>query len=389
MANTRISDSVFEGIELVDHHCHGIVEESLSRSTFEDMLSESNWAAAEGTTFFDSQVGVAIQRWCAPELGLPAFASPEEYLQRRNELGAQQVNELLLRGTGISRYLIETGHKGDEILTPDLMAERSGATADTVIRLERVAEQVIDRGIPLSGYAHAFRTELAAQLENAVGVKSIAAYRTGLDFDPSRPDESEVNVAASRLGEAQSGRAVRVDDPILIRFGLWSAVDAQQPIQFHIGYGDPDVDLHRCNPLLLTDFIRLTRLSGARVLLLHCYPFHREAGYLAHSFPHVFCDVGLAINYTGAQSPQVIAESLELTPFDKALFSSDAWGLSELYFLGAHLFRRGLLGVINNWIGADEWSTEQGERVIRKICGENANLAYQFSGQPLFLGTQA
>ena len=77
-------------------------------------------------------------------------------------------------------------------------------------------------------------------------------------------------------------------------------------------------------------------------MLLHCYPYHREAGYLAHCFEHVYADVGLAINYTGAQATQVIAESLELAPFHKALFSSDAWGAAELYSLGSILFRDGL-----------------------------------------------
>lgn len=122
------------------------------------------------------------------------------------------------------------------------------------------------------------------------------------------------------------------------------------------------------------------------MLLLHCYPFHRQAGYLAHVFPHVFCDVGLAINYVGARSPQVIAESLELTPFDKALFSSDAWGLPELYHLGAHLFRRGLRAAIDEWIRADEWSAADGERLIRKISGENAIRAYGLADEPAWRG---
>lgn len=378
----RLGPEVFAGIELIDHHCHGVVEQPLQRSEFEDMITESNWPAPPGTSFFDSQVGVAIRRWCAPALGLEASAPPEEYLQRRAELGAAEVNRLLLTGTGITRYLIETGHKGDVILEPEAMAARADAGADVVVRLERIAEQVIEAGIPDGGFADAFRTELASQLRGAVGVKSIAAYRVGLDFAAARPDDAEVNTAAARI--EQSGGQIRVADPVLIRFGIWCAVDAQQPIQFHVGYGDPDVDLHRCNPLLMTDFLRATRTSGARILLLHCYPYHREAGYLAHSFPHVFFDVGLAINYVGARARQVIAESLELAPFDRVLFSSDAWGLSELYFLGAELFRDGVLHTINEWIDADQWTAADGERLIRKMCGENARYAYRLPDAPRY-----
>ncbi|WP_336993067.1 amidohydrolase family protein [Leucobacter sp. VD1] len=387
MTHTLLDASAFDSAPLIDHHCHGVVEQTLDRPAFEDMITESNWAAPSGTSVFDSQLGVAIRRWCAPVLDLEPHVSADRYIERRAELAPELVNARLLRAAGIDRYLIETGHRGDDILDPAGMAIRSGATSDAVVRLERVAEQVIETGPAAATYPDRFRAELRDQLRLAVGVKSIAAYRIGLDFDPDRPDDAEVVRAAERwLAEIEAGAAVRITDPVLIRFGIWCAVEERQAIQFHIGFGDPDVDLHRCDPLLLTEWLRRTRESGARVLLLHCYPFHRQAGYLAHVFPHVFCDVGLAINYVGARSPQVIAESLELTPFDKALFSSDAWGLPELYHLGAHLFRRGLLATINDWIRNDEWSAADGERLIRKITGDNAIRAYGLAEEPTWRG---
>lgn len=380
----------FSAAPLIDHHCHGVVEHVLERPEFESLFTESNWAAPAGTTVFDSQLGVAIRRWCAPLLDLEPHASPEAYLERRAELAPTEVNARLLGAARIDRYLIETGYRGDDILTPAGMAERAGAGSDAVVRLERLAEQLAEQRPAASEYADAFRARLASELLVAVGVKSIAAYRIGLDFDAARPTDAEVAVAAGEwFDEIERGAGeIRIEHPVLIRFGIWCAVDAAQPIQFHIGFGDPDVDLHRCNPLLLTEWLRATRESEAKVLLLHCYPFHREAGYLAHAFPHVFCDVGLAINYVGARAPEIIAESLELTPFDKALFSSDAFGLSELYLLGAHLFRRGLLQVVNEWIAADEWSVSDGERLIRKISGENAIRAYALEEHPRFGGAQ-
>ena len=143
-----------------------------------------------------------------------------------------------------------------------------------------------------------------------------------------------------------------------------------------MGYGDADLDLHRCNPLLLTDLIRATQGSGASFTLLHCYPYHREAGYLAHVFPHVYCDVGLAINYTGFQSPQVLAESLELTPWHKALFSSDAWGAAELYHLGALLFRRGLAHCRETWFRDTALPDDEWQRIIDLIGSGNARRLY-------------
>ena len=87
-------------------------------------------------------------------------------------------------------------------------------------------------------------------------------------------------------------------------------------------------------------------------MLLHCYPFHRGAGYLAQAYPHVYLDVGLAINYTGVRATAVVAESLELAPFGKLLFSSDAWGPPELHYLGALLWRRATARVLGGWVAA-------------------------------------
>ena len=68
---------------LIDHHCHGLVLDDLDRPAFEALLNEAARPAAAGTTFFDSLLGLAVRRWCAPVLDLPIHASPEDYLERR------------------------------------------------------------------------------------------------------------------------------------------------------------------------------------------------------------------------------------------------------------------------------------------------------------------
>jgi predicted TIM-barrel fold metal-dependent hydrolase len=363
-------------LPLVDHHCHGVNGTTVDRATFEDLITESDRAAPPGTTFFDTQLGFAIRRHCAPILDLPVFADPDDYLARRAELGPAEVNARLLRASGISDYLVETGHKSDEILTPQQMGDTAAAGYGEVVRLERIAEQVAGEGDP-ADFVVAFADRLDSHLSAAVGVKSIAAYRCGFDIDPSRPTPDEVAEAVQQWRRSTpNGTPLRLSDPVLVRHGWWEAIERAVPIQLHVGYGDPDVDLHRCNPLLLTDLLRLARGSGASFMLLHCYPFHREAGYLAHVFEHVYCDVGLAVTYTGAQSAQVIAESLELTPFGKALFSSDAFGAAELFHLGALLFRRGLARALDTWAGAD-WPTHEQQRIATMIATGNARRVYR------------
>jgi uncharacterized protein len=154
-------------------------------------------------------------------------------------------------------------------------------------------------------------------------------------------------------------------------------VETGLPLQFHVGFGDPDVRLHRADPSLLHDFLLATRASGTSIMLLHCYPFHRQAGYLAHVFPHVYMDVGEALNHVGARSAAVLAEALELTPFHKMLYSSDAFGLPELHYLGAAGFRRDLARVTGAFVTDGAWSAADAERVGRLVGTANARRVYR------------
>jgi uncharacterized protein len=182
--------------------------------------------------------------------------------------------------------------------------------------------------------------------------------------------------ASAWLAAIDAGQRVRLTDPTLLRFGLWSGIDAHRPLQIHVGFGDSDLHLARANPLLLTEFIRHSEPSGTPLLLLHCYPYHREAGYLAHIYPNVSFDIGVAVNYVGTQSPQIVAESLEVGPFAKQLFSSDAWGPAELHYLGALLWRRAFSTVVGRWIRSGDWSLTGALRVASLIARENADRLY-------------
>src|SRR6202012_177836 len=139
--------------------------------------------------------------------------------------------------------------------------------------------------------------------------------------------------------------------------------------------GDRDIDLHRCNPLLLTGLLRALEPTGVPVMLLHNYPYHREAGYLAQVFPLVYADLGLATHNVGARATALLGEALELVPLRKFLFSSDAFGLPELYYLGSLLFRQALSAFLAARLEADDISYADAERITSFSGEENARRA--------------
>ena len=370
---TALLDFVAE-LPLVDHHCHGVRTSDLDRAGFEQLLTEADTVSPLGTSLFDSLVGLAVRERCAPVLDLPKHAPAEDYLVRRAELGAAEVNRRFLRGTGTTDYLLDGGFLPESLTAAAEFAALAGTRAHDIVRLEQVAEDVLRRSTA-AGFAADFDAELDRRTATAVGVKSIAAYRVGLELSGDRPTAAEVTAAAGRQ-LARPG-PLRLADEALHRHLLWAGLDRRLPVQVHVGYGDADVDLHRCDPLRLTGFLRATRGLGVPVLLLHNYPFHRNAAYLAQVFEHVFVDVGLITHNAGFRAPAILAETLELAPFGKLLFSTDAFGLAELYHLGTALFRQGLSDFLRAGLAAGALSEVDAVRLAALAGYENATRIYR------------
>lgn len=370
-------NDLLERIQLIDHHTHSILSGMVTETEYAFMLDETDRPEAAALAGLDTQLGHAVRRWCAPFLGMAPHVPAEEFLAGRVALRNEDVAARLLPAAGFERLILDTGHRGDELLDGETLGRLAAAPVSTVVRLEALAETVALGGTRAGDFPAAVRDALSSELtRGALGVKSIIAYRHGLDFDPARPDARDVEHAVDGwLREIEGSGRARLSDPVILRFLLWTGVDTGRPVQVHTGFGDPDLDLRRADPLLLTDFIRLTE-ARAPILLLHTYPFQRGAGYLAQMFANVYLDVGLAVNYLGARSPEVIAESLELAPFTKILFSSDAWGLPELHLLGSLLFRRGMARVLGDWVARGDWSLADAERVVGLVASVNARRVY-------------
>jgi predicted TIM-barrel fold metal-dependent hydrolase len=296
----------------------------------------------------------------------------------------------MLRAAGLEALCVDTGFEPEPLLSPQELGRAAGASSYEIVRLERVAEQIAaqitqDGGRGAAAFADAVHSRLAEHARTAVGFESVAAYRCGLDLAGERPTDADVTAAADRwltsVARRPPGAPIRLADETLHRFLIWCAVDLGLPVQFHVGYGDADVDLDRCDPLLLTRLLRAIEPTGVPVLLLHNYPFHRHAGYLAQVYSNVFLDVGLATHNLGHGSRELIAQALELAPFGKFLYSSDAFALPELHYLGAQLFRRGLADFLRTGLEDDAWTAVDADRISRMICAENARRVYRLDAR--------
>jgi hypothetical protein len=353
---------------LVDGHCHTVLASDVDRPAFELACSEATLSPPAGVSYVDSQIGLAVRRWCAPVLDLPAHAPIDEYLAQRSELGWSVATTRLLRAAQLGALLVDTGLDAPDLLAPAELEPLAGAPVHEVVRLERVAEGLAGH-VDAAGFAEAYERALAVRTSRAVAVKSIVAYRYGLDIPPARPSTMDIQRAAGTWLQNPG----RLRDPVLLRFLLWAGIDTGLPVQLHTGFGDRSLALHRADPALLQPFLQVTRTP---IVLLHGYPYHRQAGWLAQVYPHVYLDVGLTVTHLGARAETVLAEFLELAPFGKVLFSTDAYLLPELYLVGAAQYRHSLRRVLDRWLADDALTTDDVERIEANVNGDNARRVY-------------
>jgi uncharacterized protein len=359
---------------LIDGHCHPVLASDVDRAAFELALTEADLPAPAGASPVDSQLGLAVRRWCPPALGLPTHVGIDEYLDRRAELGWSAATRALFERAGLGTLLVDTGLDRPNLVSLEQLGTLAGAPVREVVRLERLAEDLAGH-VDAASFVDVYARTLADRVRPAgpaIAVKSIIAYRHGLTIPARRPATVEVTRA---YGEWQRIGG-RLTDPVLLRHILWAGVDTGLPVQLHTGFGDRDLHLTRADPALAQPFIDATRSAGGPIVLLHTYPYQRSAGWLAQVYPHVYLDVGLTVHHLGLRADTGLAEFLELAPFGKVLFSTDAYELPELYLVGAAQFRHSLGRLLDGWVAGDALRRADADRLAEQVSGGNARRIY-------------
>ncbi|HEX5192159.1 MAG TPA: amidohydrolase family protein [Solirubrobacteraceae bacterium] len=319
----------------VDHHAHALLREpphdlNAFRGLFSESPDPAQWP----------HVATAITYLRAIELlGSHLGCEPDERavfeLRRRSDPG--EYASRLLRGSGATSILIDTGFpQPEDALTVAQMGALAGCPAHRVLRIESLSDSELSGRIA------------GARGDGFVALKTIVAYRGGLDPETGDPATHD------RLN-----RALEVNrdtgEPL--------------PVQVHTGFGDPDLLLARADPSLLKPLIE--RFAQTPFVLLHCYPFIREAGWLASVYPNVFFDLSLTIPHV-ARPNAVVAEALELAPLSKLLYASDAVRTPELYLLASIWWRDALAEALGSWL--PQKAAIEGAR--RVLC-DNATELYR------------
>jgi predicted TIM-barrel fold metal-dependent hydrolase len=278
--------------------------------------------------------------------------------------------------------LIDTGHRARDILGVPEIPAIANVSAHEVIRIEAVMEAAAKESVSGRELLAMFERMLADRAAGAVALKSIVAYRTTFDIEQTPPSRSEAVAAGDAWLKANEVTGwCRLEDSTLIRHalfvGLEICAERNFPLQLHVGVGDSDVNMPKCDPTVFIPFVLKVEAKHVPVTLLHCYPFVQESAWMAEVFSNVYYDVGFTLNFTGPLARRIMEEALGMGPFFKHLYSSDAFGLAELHHLGSIQFQRTLSAVLTDWIASDECDAKQAERIAAMISHENAERIYR------------
>jgi hypothetical protein len=367
-------------IPIVDHHCHSLLRQQpqddgafrnhLTETYFPEMARDHvqhslvyHWAIRELAAFFD----------CAPEPGAVHAA--------RRERGVERIARDVVERANFRTWLIDTGYGADTTFSLDELRGLVPCEIREVLRLEPFIERLILEADSFDGFLDAYRGALSdLRGSGYVGMKSVIAYRTGLQIEAvDRADAAAAFRAVHDAGRRDG--ALRIASKPLLDFLIVAAVEeaARQevPIQFHTGLGDPDLDLTKVDPaalrLLFSDPYR-----AAPIVLLHSgYPYARSMAYLAAMFPNVYADFGeVQLFVAGGDLRAVVRELVGLAPASKILFSTDASLVPELYWLGARAGRRALGEVFEEHIADGLIDERTALEMAEMILWRNAERVY-------------
>ncbi len=369
----------FSHVPLVDNHCHSLLRRQpqtveqfracFSESYFSEMAREH----VEQTVFY---------QWALRELGELYQCEPvtEAILTKCNTFTLAERTQNINRAANIGTWLVDFGYSTTETFGQSELQQIAEVQVNNVLRLEPLIEQLIFRSTSFDDFHAAYVNELQElRTKGYIALKSILAYRTGLDLRESSMNEARSSYADAKQQAIEPGKLRVADKPFLdylIPLAVEIAAQQEFPIQFHTGFGDPDQNLLTSNPALLRPLFS-DKYRGAKLVLLHAgYPYTRELSYLVSVYPNVFADFGLAIPFVTGQANRIVRELLSLGPASKILYSSDAFHIPELYYLGAVLGRRAVTHALSDLIEKQLLTRAKAEQWGEMMLRGNAERVY-------------
>ena len=375
-------------VPLVDNHCHPpqrdppVDEHAYKRFFTESSDPRITSDHVQHTLFF--QEGV---RLLASLLGEPESTDVGTLLERRNRLSQADLLNLIVKRAGIRGLVVDFGFPVEGVLAHkelEQVLDGTDCQVRFILRLEKLAEDLIPATQNFDDLVAQYTAALHdLRGKGVTGLKTVIAYRSGLAIQRTPAKAAADAFVQVKSEAAANGGNVRLASKPLLDFLLLLALElanAQQvPVQVHTALGDTDLDMLQANPLLLRPVLEDPAFRDVPLVLLHCYPYIREAAYLSNMYGNVYFDLSMTVPLLSHTAARAIEDALSMAPASKLLYGSDAPGMPDYLWFGAVVWRRALGRLLEEWMERDGLPEDAAERMARRILYENARGLYGFS----------
>ncbi len=370
-------------IQLADNHCHGIFRKQTPadvnawRGHFTESTDPRMRNSHVTTTLFYRRLLHKLAAFfdCEP--------TEEAILTVRQQFNDQDLVRSFLRAANLDVLFIDKGYPSqDQLLLDATVSELANCRVAPMLRVELVMQDVIAEHSTLSAVIEALRAALNdVRGQGYVALKSIVAYRTGLDIRTWANDQVGEAFVMARREVQEKGSLRLAHKPLLdtlLHVVFEEATRQELPVQFHTGYGDADADMLLANPLHLRAVLERREYRAMPVVLLHeSYPYTQQGAYLATVYENVFLDLSYGIPFLGYHEMlEFTREALSVAPYSKLLYSSDAVGIPEVHWASA-LDGRHILGlVLGECVANGDLSQAEAEQAGVSVLHDNAIRLY-------------
>ena len=186
----------------------------------------------------------------------------------------------------------------------------------------------------------------------STGIKQLQAYSRPLDFDVR--DDSEVAFS----GDLDK-RQVHVFQDWVMHECCKRADDAGWPHQVHVGTHN----LPESNPMPLQALAR--RYPRQKIVMLHCWPYLVEAGWLAKHVPNIYIDTCWQPVLNPAFLREALTGWINYVPVSKMMLAHDSTTVEMA--IGSSLFTREILADVLTHAGA---TMSEGQASLRRVAAD-------------------
>jgi len=375
----------------IDNHAHSLLKDYLllDAIAFRQCLSESRSMSQLETHLPASVFYADLLR----QIGrLLPVGCESDLLDYRSRQPAGSYINTLWDDASVGALIIDDGFKPAEMLEPERLAALCARRIYRAGRIEAVLESCIDRASSFDGLIALFREEILGpaagtahaaagkeRLIRTVCLKTIAAYRGGLELALVSPGEARHDFDRTKARFAAGSRRITrcpLYHYLLLQAFEWAA-ESGLPVQVHCGIGDDDADLRQSNPLCFRSVLEGGRFAGTQFVFLHCYPYVKEAAYLASLYPNVYLDLSLSVSLASPRAADMVLDALAQSPATKILAGTDGHSIPETHWYGAFAWRRALGSALANLSSSGFMDRRQAEDAAARILHENARALYR------------